>query len=78
MTSSPWTDSACPQGEHERVGTRANANTVFDAAVGGELLLECLELRAEHEPRGVEDDAQGFVDLIANERVLRGEVDKRD
>ena len=63
-TSSPG-PTPDPERDRERVGAVAHADHVLHAEVGGELLLEALDLGAEDEAAGVGHGDEPFGDAVA-------------
>jgi hypothetical protein len=55
-------DAEAAQDDRDRVGARADADRVGGAAGRGELLLERLDLRAQHVPAAIDDAPDGGVD----------------
>ena len=71
-------DAERAQRQVERGGAAAQRDALVALAVGRVLLLERLDLRAAHEPAGVDDAAQRLVQLGAHGVVLASQVDHRD
>jgi len=66
------------EGDRDRVGPGGDAHGEARSAVGGEGLLEALDLLAEDEPAASEYALQRRVELVAELRGLAGEVEEGD
>ena len=72
------TDAHRLEAQHERVGAVGDTERVRHAEVGGGLLLERLDLRAEDEAPGLEHVREAGFQLGNERRVLRLDVDERN
>ncbi len=72
------TDAERAQGKQERIGAAGEADGVLHAAVGRGCVLELLHMRAEDELAGLEDFANGGVDLGADRPILTDKIQDRD
>jgi len=73
----PWNDVECGQRQPERVQARADTDGMADADELGEGTLELADLRAEDEPRFVEDVLDGGLRLGHDGALLGGRVEER-
>ncbi len=64
--------------EQQRIRPVGDADGVLDAEVGGRLLLEGLDVRAEDEAPVLEDIGDALLQLGKERRVLRLDVYQRD
>ena len=60
------------------LGARTATDSMLNAAIGGKLLLESLDLGAENEVCALDHAAHGFVDFRPNGAVLRLKIDQRN
>src|ERR1700693_842977 len=66
------------QGQEQGARSRADADSVSGPAVGGELLLERLDLRTENETRPIQYPGDRLVDLLLDPTVLCLQIDQWD
>ena len=67
-------DSERAQSEMDRVGSGSDPHGVAEPDVGGELLLEALQLFAEDEPTAFQDACDRPIELFANSGDVRLEI----
>ncbi len=71
-----WADAEGSKNQREGVRAVTNADCVWRAGRGRELLLECLDLGPEHEPGAIDYAPDGLVDggrLLAEVKIHEGD-----
>ena len=70
ITSSPRLDAQRHQRAKQGVGAAGDADRVFRLAIGGQVLFEFLDVRAEDQGLGIADFVDRPADFVAEREIL--------